>query len=99
MVAPVDQWCPSLKLVDEEAEKMGLIWIIEAFHAPLGHDAAIICGHDEEIIWPGMRDQVRVLIRSPGRAFWYTHIFNYNESMEEIYEKGGQGHKKRKKRK
>jgi hypothetical protein len=42
MVAAVDQGCPSLELLDKEAEKVRLIGIVDALYTPLGDNAAAV---------------------------------------------------------
>ncbi len=41
-IPSVDQWRAPLRLFDKVSKEMGL-WIVESFHAALGHDAAIVC--------------------------------------------------------
>ncbi len=43
MIAPIDQWCSPLKFLDEEAKKLGLIWVVQLLDTALGDDAAAVC--------------------------------------------------------
>lgn len=42
MVAPIDKRSSALELLDEEAEEMGLIWVVETLYTSFRYYAAIV---------------------------------------------------------
>lgn len=74
VVAPVDQRGSALGLVDEEAEEMRLIWVVQTLNASLGHDAAVVGGHNEVVVSRRRRRCMTVRPRS-------SHMFSLDAHL------------------
>jgi len=43
VIAPIDEGCAALELLDEEPEEMRLVRVVQLLDAAFGDDAAVVC--------------------------------------------------------
>lgn len=90
MVAAVDERCSSLELVDEEAEEVRFGRVVKALDAPLGDDAAVVCGHDERIVALGSALVMRTMIS----LLAWAHVSGL-DGLDRVHAEGVEGRRRR----